>query len=57
MNTALLAVLLAVFGQWGAPYDPGALETVWRMSFFLGLVPVAGMLAWRLSRREVQAVK
>ena len=53
---ALLALLLAVFGQWAAPYDPGALETVWRMSFFLGLVPVAGMLAYRLLRRESQTL-
>lgn len=45
-----------MFGQWGAPYDAGALETVWRLSFFLGLVPVAGMLAWRLFRLEESRV-
>ena len=52
VNTALLALLLLVFGQRGAPYDATSLETVWRLSFFLGLVPVAGMLIWRLFRLE-----
>ena len=56
VNTALLAALLLVFGQRGAPYDATSLETVWRLSFFLGLVPVAGMLIWRLFRLEESRV-
>jgi len=56
VNTALLALLLLVFGQRGAPYDATSLETVWRLSFFLGLVPVAGMLIWRLFRLEESRV-
>ena len=56
VNTALLALLLLIFGQRGAPYDATSLETVWRLSFFLGLVPVAGMLIWRLFRLEESRV-
>lgn len=29
---------------------------VWRLSFFLGLVPVAGMLCWRLFKLEESTV-
>ena len=56
VNTALLALLLLVFGQSGAPYDATSLETVWRLSFFMGLIPVAGMLMYRLFRLEESRV-
>lgn len=41
------------------PWRPSyvlALAQVWRLSFFLGLVPVAGMLCWRLFKLEESAM-
>ena len=43
VNTAVIALLLAMFGQFGPDYSPGELETVWRLSFILGLAPIAGV--------------
>lgn len=51
-NTAVICALLSVFGQAGGPsrasYDRSALTAVWRLSFTVGLLPVAGMMAYRL---------
>ena len=48
VNTAILCILLAIFGQTGSKYNHFALDAVWRISFGLGLIPVTGMLVYRL---------
>ena len=48
VNTAILCILLAIFGQTGSKYNHYALDAVWRISFGLGLIPVTGMLVYRL---------
>lgn len=48
MNTAILCLLLAAFGQTGTKYNHYALDAVWRISFGVGLVPVTAMLIYRL---------
>ena len=48
VNTAVLCALLAIFGQTGSKYNHYALDAVWRISFGLGLIPVTGMLVYRL---------
>lgn len=48
VNTAILCILLAIFGQTGSHYNHFALDAVWRISFGLGLIPVTGMLVYRL---------
>jgi hypothetical protein len=48
VNTAVLCILLAIFGQTGAAYNSNSLDAVWRISFGVGLVPVTGMLVYRL---------
>lgn len=49
VNTAVLCALLAALGQTGrAAYSAGALTVAWRLSFAVGLAPLAGMLAYRL---------
>jgi hypothetical protein len=48
VNTAIICILLAGFGQTTREYDRGALAAVWRLSFAAGLAPLAGMAAYRL---------
>jgi len=48
VNTAILCILLAIFGQTGSKYNHHALDAVWRISFGLGLIPVTAMLIYRL---------
>ncbi|KAK9906884.1 hypothetical protein WJX75_009747 [Coccomyxa subellipsoidea] len=48
VNTAILCLLLAAFGQTGTKYNHYALDAVWRISFGVGLVPVTAMLIYRL---------
>lgn len=50
VNTAVLCAFLAALGQTGdpRPYSAGALTAVWRLSFAVGLAPLAVMLAYRL---------
>jgi hypothetical protein len=48
VNTAILCLLLAAFGQTGTKYNHHALDAVWRISFGVGLVPVTAMLIYRL---------
>ncbi|CAK0752621.1 hypothetical protein CVIRNUC_002160 [Coccomyxa viridis] len=48
VNTAVLCALLAIFHQTGNKYNHHALDAVWRISFGLGLIPVTGMLIYRL---------
>lgn len=48
INTAIICILLAIFGQTGKNYNNRSLEAVWRLSFGLGLIPVTGMLIYRL---------
>ena len=48
VNTAILCILLAIFGQTGGKYNHHSLDAVWRISFGLGLIPVTGMLVYRL---------
>ncbi|KAK9821919.1 hypothetical protein WJX81_006266 [Elliptochloris bilobata] len=51
VNTAVICALLALFGQTGGAggYQAGALAAVWRLSFAVGLVPLVGMLAYRIA--------
>lgn len=44
----MLCILLAAFGQTGSTYNYNALNAVWRISFGIGLIPVTGMLIYRL---------
>lgn len=48
VNTAVLCILMAAFGQTGSTYNHSSLDAVWRISFGVGLVPVTGMLIYRL---------
>ena len=48
VNTAVLCILLTAFGQTGTSYNRRSLDAVWRISFGVGLVPVTGMLIYRL---------
>ncbi|CAL8462225.1 g1756 [Coccomyxa elongata] len=48
VNTAVLCILLAIFGQTGSKYNHHALDAVWRISFGIGLIPVTFMLIYRL---------
>ena len=48
INTAVICILLAIFGQTGKHYNNRSLEAVWRLSFGLGLIPVTAMLIYRL---------
>jgi hypothetical protein len=48
VNTAVICILLAGFGQTTREYNRGALAAVWRLSFAAGLAPLAGMAAYRL---------
>ncbi len=48
VNTAILCILLAIFGQTTNKYNHHSLDAVWRISFGLGLIPVTGMLLYRL---------
>lgn len=48
VNTAIICILLAIFGQTGSHYNNRSLEAVWRLSFGLGLIPVTAMLIYRL---------
>jgi MFS family permease len=48
VNTAVLCILLAAFGQTGNKYNHKSLDAVWRISFGVGLIPVTGMLFYRL---------
>ena len=45
VNTLVLVILLALFGQFGPVYDADQLEIVWRLSFILGLAPIVVRLS------------
>jgi hypothetical protein len=48
VNTAVLCILLAAFGQTSSKYNHNSLNAVWRISFGIGLIPVTTMLLYRL---------
>ena len=48
VNTAVLCILLVIFGQTTSNYNNHSLDAVWRISFGLGLIPITGMLLYRL---------
>ena len=48
VNTLVIAILLAIFGQTGAPYNEKSLEVVWRLSYALGLIPLVFIFCWRI---------
>ena len=70
INTCVILALLAMFGQTGSPnsyggttakfggkyYDPMALSAVWRLSYFIGLLPIFFMLFWRIYILKESAV-
>jgi len=47
-NTLVIAILLAIFGQTGTPYNDTSLEVVWRLSYALGLIPLLFIFCWRI---------
>lgn len=48
INTAVLILLMLIFHQNHPPYSRSGLGAVWRVSFGIGLIPVTGMLLYRL---------
>lgn len=48
VNTMILVILMAAFGQYDKPYNKTSLEWVWRLSYGLGLVPLVFMTIWRI---------
>ena len=48
VNTAVIAILMACFGQFGYPYDDKSLEIIWRLSYAIGLIPLLFILCWRI---------
>ena len=70
VNTIVILSLLSMFGQTGSPtayggttakaggkyYDPLALSAVWRLSYFIGLLPIIFMLFWRIFMLRESAV-
>lgn len=41
---------MAGFHQYSAPYDDHALEVTWRLSYAIGLIPLIGILLYRIFR-------
>lgn len=41
---------MAGFHQWSKPYDNHALEVTWRLSYGIGLIPLFGILLYRIFR-------
>eukprot|EP00898_Chlorokybus_atmophyticus_P004917 jgi/Chlat1/5426/Chrsp35S05231 len=56
VNTLNVVWLLAAFGENGAPYNPGHLNAVWRISLGLGIFPIIFMLGWRIFVLKESAV-
>lgn len=56
VNTAVIAILMACFGQFNFPYDDHSLNIIWRLSYGLGLIPLAFILYWRLFKLKESAV-
>lgn len=50
VNTLLIAILMAIFGQTGQVLElnPSRLNVIWRLSYAIGLIPLAGILAFRI---------
>ena len=48
VNTLIILILMACFGQKSYPYNEKSLEIVWRLSYGLGLLPLAFLLYWRI---------
>ena len=48
VNTLVIAILMACFGQFNYPYNNTSLEVVWRLSYALGLIPLGFILYWRI---------
>lgn len=56
VNTMVIAILMAIFGQTQYPYNNTSLEIVWRLSYALGLIPLCFILYWRIFRLKESAV-
>ena len=56
VNTLVIAVLLAIFGQTGVPYNDTSLEVVWRLSYALGCLPLLFIFIWRCTRLKESEV-
>lgn len=50
------AAIMAGFQQYGPPYDNYALEVTWRLSYAIGLIPLIGILFYRIFRLRESAV-
>ena len=48
INTMVLVILMAAFGQYHKPYNTKSLEIVWRLSYALGCIPLVFMVIWRV---------
>jgi hypothetical protein len=51
-----LSAIMAGFGQYSAPYDSYALEVTWRLSYAIGLIPLIGILLYRIFRLRESTV-
>ncbi|KAG2491417.1 hypothetical protein HYH03_010206 [Edaphochlamys debaryana] len=56
VNTAVIIALMAVFGLYGPTYDRKSLELTWRLSYAIGLVPLIGILLYRIFHLRESAV-
>lgn len=56
VNTAVIIAIMAGFHQWSKPYDNHALEVTWRLSYGIGLIPLFGILLYRIFRLRESAV-
>ncbi|KXZ43854.1 hypothetical protein GPECTOR_79g133 [Gonium pectorale] len=56
VNTAVIIAIMAGFHQYSAPYDNHALEVTWRLSYAIGLIPLIGIMLYRIFRLRESAV-
>ncbi|GLI58503.1 hypothetical protein VaNZ11_000236 [Volvox africanus] len=56
VNTAVIIAIMAGFHQYGPKYDNHALEVSWRLSYAIGLIPLIGILLYRIFRLNESAV-
>ncbi|GFR43042.1 hypothetical protein Agub_g4047 [Astrephomene gubernaculifera] len=56
VNTAVIIAIMAGFHQYGAPYNKHDLEVTWRLSYAIGLIPLVGIMLYRIFRLRESAV-
>ncbi|GLC45588.1 hypothetical protein PLESTB_000874300 [Pleodorina starrii] len=56
VNTAVIIAIMAGFNQYGPTYDKHSLEVTWRLSYAIGMIPLVGILLYRIFRLRESAV-